>query len=329
MAIGEHSTVLVTGGAGFIGSAFVHHIASAHPGWTIRVLDALTYCGFREHLEGLDTRVQFTEGDIACPNTAAAAVAGCDAVVNFAAESHVDRSIIDSAPFTHTNVDGVQVLLDACRAHAVGRFVQVSTDEVYGDVAGTDRLSLESDAMAPVSPYARSKTEGEAIALAADDLDVVVTRGSNTYGPRQYPEKVIPLFVTNAIDGGLLPVYGDGTAMRDYMHVDDHAAGIHLVLHEGERGAVYNLGAREQINGNDVAAAIVERVGGGEVRFVPDRPEHDMRYAVDPTAAEALGWTRRWSFIDGLNDTVQWYRANSHWWRAVKASPSFRHFDWG
>ena len=331
MPIAPNATVLITGGAGFIGSAYVHLVAQRHPDWTIRVLDALTYCGFREHLAGLEDRVDFTEGDIACTNTVDAAVAGCSAVVNFAAESHVDRSLVDASPFEYTNVQGVRVLLEACAAHNVTRFLQVSTDEVYGDVSGTDRLSIESDPLSPASPYAQSKADAETLVLGATGIDTVMTRGSNTYGPRQYPEKVIPLFVTSAIDDGALPVYGDGSAVRDYMHVDDHCRGIDQVLHKGAvgvAGGVYNLGVRAQIDGCTVAKSIVAAVGAGRIEHVADRPDHDMRYAVDPTSAEALEWTPQIPFSEGLKQTVQWYRDNEPWWRAVKASADFRSFKW-
>jgi len=326
--IPANATVLITGGAGFIGSAYVHLVVRTHPQWSIRVLDALTYCGFREHLAGLDDRVTFIEGDIACADAAHTAVAGCTAVVNFAAESHVDRSLVDASPFEHTNVQGVRVLLEACAAHNVARFLHVSTDEVYGDVFGTDRLSIESDPLAPVSPYAQSKAKAEALVQGATGIDTVITRGSNTYGPRQYPEKIVSLFVTSAIDDGALPVYGDGSALRDYMHVDDHCRGIDQVLHKGVADGIYNLGVRAQIDACTVAKSVVAAVGAGRIEHVVDRPDHDMRYAVDPASAEAIGWTPEIPFSEGLQQTVQWYRDNEAWWRAAKASADFRSFNW-
>ena len=323
------ATVLVTGGAGFIGSNYVQMIARQHPDWTIRVLDLLTYCGNRANLDGLEDRITFVHGDIADASMIDSVVAGCTAVVNFAAESHVDRSLIDSRPFIRTNVEGTQVLLDACRRNEVDRFLHVSTDEVYGDLAGSTHLSMESDVFRPRSPYAASKAAAEHLVHAAHvsfGLDTVITRGSNTYGPRQYPEKIIPLFITNAMEDGSLPIYGKGLAVRDYMHVDDHCAGIDVALHSGVAGKVYNLGARLEINGVEVATAILDALHkpASLMSFVDDRPGHDYRYAVDPSAAEQLGWTRQWSFPDGLKHTVDWYCSNEAWWRPIRSGEHYR-----
>jgi dTDP-glucose 4,6-dehydratase len=307
--------VLVTGGAGFIGSNFVHLLAREQPGVSVVVLDKLTYAGRRENLEPLlsEGRVSLVVGDIADPAVVRAVMAGCDAVVNFAAESHVDRSLQDASPFIQTNVQGTLTLLEAAREIGVARFLHVSTDEVYGDVSGTERHSLEGDRFDPRSPYSASKAAAEHLVrsfFVSYGLDVVITRGSNTYGPRQFPEKIIPLFILNALAGKPLPVYGRGKALRDYMHVEDHALGILAVLNEGVSGEAYNLGARLQVDGNEVAERVLSLTGRPQslLQYVPDRPGHDYRYSVDPSKAEGLGWLRRWSFEDGLAQTVEWYR---------------------
>ncbi len=325
----DRTTILVTGGAGFIGSNYVRHALADHPDWTIRVLDLLTYCGNRDNLAGLGERVVFRQGDIADPSTADAAVEGCSAILNFAAESHVDRSLLDSRPFIHTNVVGTQVLLDAALRHRVPRFLHVSTDEVYGDLVGSDRRSIESDAMCPRSPYAASKAAAEHLVQAAHasgGLNTVITRGSNTYGPRQYPEKIIPLFITNAMADEPLPIYGDGGAIRDYLHVDDHCAGIDLILRAGVPGGVYNLGARLEHTGCQIAEAVLHALGKPESlkSFVADRPGHDLRYAIDPSAAEALGWRPEMDFEYGLTSTVDWYIQNKPWWQAIKSDAQYR-----
>lgn len=316
--------VVVTGGAGFIGANYVHYVLSAHPEWQIVVLDKLTYAGNLENLEAVMHRIEFIQGDIANPADAQKALQGADAVLNFAAESHVDRSLLDPRPFVRTNVEGTLVLLEEARKAGVRRFLHVSTDEVYGDLRGSDRHSLEGDPLRPRSPYAASKAAAEHLVFSygvSYGLDVVVTRGSNTYGPYQYPEKIIPLFITNALEDRPLPIYGDGSAVRDYMHALDHAAGIDLVLHRGTAGEAYNLGAREQISGVPVADAILEALGKplSLKQFVADRPGHDYRYSVDPSKAEALGWVRRYSFSRGLAETIEWYVQNPGWWRRVRA----------
>ncbi|GIW24939.1 dTDP-glucose 4,6-dehydratase [Meiothermus sp.] len=322
--------VVVTGGAGFIGANYVHFALSAHPEWQIVVLDKLTYAGNLENLEGVMHRIEFIQGDIANPADAHKALQGADAVLNFAAESHVDRSLLDPGAFVRTNVEGTLVLLEAARKAGVRRFLQVSTDEVYGDLHGSDHHSLETDPLRPRSPYSASKAGAEHLVFAhgiSHGLDVVVTRGSNTYGPYQYPEKIIPLFITNALEDKPLPLYGDGSAVRDYMHVFDHATGIDTVLHRGVSGEAYNLGAREQISGVQVADAILEILGkpGSLKRFVPDRPGHDYRYSVDPSKAEALGWVRRYSFRQGLEQTVQWYLQNRAWWQRLRSQKEHRY----
>jgi dTDP-glucose 4,6-dehydratase len=309
----ELRKVLVTGGAGFIGSNFVRRSLSAHPQWEITVLDKLSYAGSLDNLAGCMDQIRFLRGDITDEAAVREAMAGADAVINFAAESHVDRSLEDPRPFLRSNVEGVLVLLEEARRVGLPRFLQVSTDEVYGDVAGSEGLSGEGDPLRPRSPYAASKAAAEHLVLAyaaSYGLDAVLTRGSNTYGPHQYPEKIIPLFITRALSGQSLPVYGDGSAVRDYLHVLDHCSGIDLVLHRGESGQIYNLGARSQVSGLEVAERILEILGKPQdlIAFVEDRPGHDYRYAVDPTRAEELGWHREYQFANGLAGTVQWYQ---------------------
>jgi dTDP-glucose 4,6-dehydratase len=336
LAPGAH--LLVTGGAGFIGSAFVRDILGRRDGTLITVLDKLTYAGNRANLAPVEadpeqaTRMRFVEGDIADPvivGSLIAPVAGngapraVDAIVNFAAESHVDRSILDQEAFLRTGVIGVHVLLEAVRAAVRPiRYLQVSTDEVYGSVE-TGR-SVETDALAPRSPYSAAKAAGELLVrsyVVTYGLDAVVTRGSNTYGPYHHPEKLIPLFVTNAIDDLPLPLYGDGLQQRDWLFVSDHAGAIEHVLRNGVSGETYNIPGSAEMANRDVVAALLERLGKpwSLVRSVPDRPGHDRRYALDGSKLAALGWRNRTSFVEGLATTVDWFRANEAWWRAARS----------
>jgi dTDP-glucose 4,6-dehydratase len=310
--------VLVTGGCGFIGSHFVRRLVGR--GDDVVVLDKLTYAGSRVNLEGADHT--FIHGDIADPAVVATAISGCEAVVNFAAETHVDRSILDATNFIHTDVLGTHVLLESARAHGL-RFVQVSTDEVYGDVpkGGSAR---EDDPLRPSSPYAASKAAGDLQVLAhvrTYGVDAVITRGANTYGPYQYPEKLIPLFVTNALSALPLPVYGDGRQRRQWLHVDDHCSAIELVLQAGEHGTVYNIGGEEREN-ILVTESIVRLTGADPalVRHVDDRPGHDRRYSVDSTRISVLGWERRSNFEERLAETVVWYRERRDWWEPLKSA---------
>jgi dTDP-glucose 4,6-dehydratase len=324
--------VLVTGGAGFIGSAFVRRrLASTDD--HIAVLDKLTYAGTRANLAEVESdpplarRFSFVQGDIANPEAVLPLVAEADAVVNFAAESHVDRSILDAEAFLRTGVIGVHVLLEAVRAASEAhgrriRFVQVSTDEVYGAVE--DGLSVESDPMVPRSPYAAAKASGELLARAyhvTHGTDAVITRGANTYGPHQHPEKLIPLFITNAIDDQPLPMYGDGRQQRDWLYVDDHADGVGFVLDRGLSGDVYNICGVGLHENRDVTRAILEALGKpwSLVRSVPDRPGHDARYAMDGSKLTALGWRPHVEFEEGLAATVTWFLANQEWWRRAKS----------
>jgi dTDP-glucose 4,6-dehydratase len=310
--------VLVTGGAGFIGSHFVRRLAAA--GEDVVVLDKLTYAGNPANLDG--TGVELVVGDIADPESVARAAAGCQAIVNFAAETHVDRSILTPRDFIVTDVIGTQTLLEWVRAHGA-RFVQVSTDEVYGDLEAGGR-SRESDPLRPSSPYSASKAAADLQVLAyvrTYGVNASITRGANTYGPRQYPEKLIPLFVTNALDGLPLPVYGDGRQVREWLHADDHCAAIELVLREGEPGEAYNVGGEDYEN-LEVTGRILELTGADPalVRHVEDRAGHDRRYAVDDAKVRALGWAPASSFGErGLRETVDWYRANRAWWEPIKS----------
>jgi dTDP-glucose 4,6-dehydratase len=317
--------VLVTGGAGFIGSHFARRLAAA--GHDVVVLDKLTYAGNLANLQG--TAHDFRHGDISDPTAVAAAARGCDAIVNFAAETHVDRSILAGADFLQTNVTGVRVLLDQARELDL-RLVHVSTDEVYGDLP-PGRSSTEEDALRPSSPYSAAKAGGDLLVLAyvrTYGVDAVVTRGSNTYGPNQYPEKILPLFITNALDGEPLPLYGDGKQVRDWLHVEDHCAGIELALREGEAGGVYNVGGGAEAENIEITRRVLEHTGADEslIRPVDDRPGHDRRYALDTRKLESLGWTRSWSLEDGLAATGDWYRDNRHWWEAIKSSADYRAF---
>ena len=311
--------VLVTGGAGFIGSHFVRRLAQA--GEEVVVLDKLTYAGNQENLDGVDH--EFHRGDIADLDAVAEAAAGCEAIVNFAAETHVDRSILGPADFILTDVLGTQVLLDQARHHGL-RHVQVSTDEVYGDIEPNAPAATEDSPLRASSPYSASKAGGDLQVLAyvrTYGVDALITRGANTYGPRQYPEKFLPLFITNALDGDHLPVYGDGRQRREWLHVDDHCAGIELALREGGAGEVYNVGGQEREN-MDVVRRILDLTGGSPdlVRHVADRPGHDRRYALDSAKLRGLGWSPRHSFdAGGLEDTVEWYRANRDWWEPIKS----------
>jgi dTDP-glucose 4,6-dehydratase len=311
--------VLVTGGAGFIGSQFVRRLAEA--GDEVVVLDKLTYAGNRANLEGVDH--EFHQGDIADPDMVAQAAAGAEAIVNFAAETHVDRSILGPAEFIITDVLGTQVLLDHARHHGI-RHLQVSTDEVYGDIPLEAPASTEESPIRASSPYSASKAGGDLQVLAyvrTYGVDALITRGANTYGPRQYPEKFLPLFITNAFDGLPLPVYGDGRQRREWLHVEDHCTAIELVLREGKGGEVYNVGGQEREN-MEVVRRILDLTGASPdlVRHVEDRPGHDRRYSVDSSKLRALGWTPRFSFdAGGLAETVDWYRANRDWWEPIKS----------
>jgi dTDP-glucose 4,6-dehydratase len=321
--------LLVTGGAGFIGSCYVRDVLGRRDGTRITVLDKLTYAGNEANLAPvrddpeLADRLTFVRGDIADPAVVRPLVESVDAVLNFAAESHVDRSILDPEAFLITGVIGVHVLLEACRtAPARPRFLQVSTDEVYGHVETGH--ATEDAPLAPRSPYAAAKAAGELLVrsyVVTHGLDAVVTRGANTYGPYHHPEKLIPLFITNALDDQPLPLYGDGLQRRDWLYVADHAAAIDFVLRHGESGTTYNVAGDAERTNRDVVALLLERLGKpwSLVREVEDRPGHDRRYAMDGARLRALGWRAAVAFEDGLASTVAWFRTNEAWWRAARS----------
>ena len=324
-----YARLLVTGGAGFIGSCYVRDVLARRDGTRITVLDKLTYAGNEANLAPIRddpeaaARLRFVQGDIADPDVVAPLVEDADAVLNFAAESHVDRSILDPEAFLRTGVIGVHVLLEAARiAGHRPRYLQVSTDEVYGSVeSGSSR---EDDALAPRSPYAAAKAAGEMLVrsyVVTHGLDAVVTRGSNTYGPYHHPEKLIPLFVTNAIDDLPLPLYGDGLQRRDWLFVADHADAIDHVLRHGLAGETYNIPGGVEMANRETVALLLERLGKpwSLVKHVEDRPGHDRRYAMDGSKLAALGWRPRTSFEEGLARTIDWFVANEAWWRAARS----------
>ena len=314
--------LFVTGGAGFIGSNYVRQVLAGHPEDEVVCFDLLTYAGNRASLADVeaDARFDFVQGDVADPDAVGEAMAGCDAVVNFAAESHVDRSILDAGAFVRTNVGGVQVLLDAARRLGVGRFLHVSTDETYGSIeVGSFR---EGDALEPNSPYAASKAAADLRArsyFVTHGLPVVVTRSSNNYGPYQFPEKVLPVFVTNLMEGRPVPLYGDGGNVRDWCWVEDNCRGVDLVLRKGVEGEIYNIGAGNEVPNVDVTRKLLDIFGLGEdmIRWVPDRPGHDRRYSIATDKARALGWEPEMPLDEGLRRTVEWYRDNEDWWRPL------------
>lgn len=327
--------ILVTGGAGFIGSNFIRHLLDARPDVGIVNFDALTYAGNLENLAECqsDARYSFVRGDVADASDVERCFARpIDALVHFAAESHVDRSILDAAAFIRTNVQGTHTLLEAARRNGVGRFVQVSTDEVYGSL-GEKGFFSESSPLAPNSPYAASKAAADLLCRAYHEthrLDVVVTRCSNNYGPYQFPEKLIPLMILNALQDKRLPVYGDGLYTRDWIHVSDHCRGLEQVLLHGASGAVYNIGADQEVKNIDVVKRILALLGKPEslIEYVKDRPGHDRRYAVDAGFIRgSIGWTPLVRFDEGIERTVHWYANNDQWVRRVRSGDYLRYYD--
>jgi dTDP-glucose 4,6-dehydratase len=319
--------IVVTGGAGFIGANFVQHLLAEHPADEVVTLDLLTYAGNLANLEPVmhHPRHRFVRGDVADPDAVAAVLGeGVDAVVNLAAESHVDRSIADAAVFLRTNVVGTQVLLDAARRAGVGRFLQVSTDEVYGSLGPAGAFTEESP-LRPNSPYAASKAAADLLVRAAHHthgLDVVVTRCSNNYGPYQFPEKLIPLFITNALADEPLPLYGDGRNVRDWIHVADHCRGLDLVLRRGRSGETYNIGGGNERENAEIAVLILRELDKPRslIRHVADRPGHDRRYAIDAgKITRELQWAPQHPFADGIVAAIAWYREHRGWWEAVKS----------
>ena len=325
--------VLVTGGAGFIGSNFVRWAHRAHPDWHITTLDKLTYAGRLENLKDVmdSARHTFVKGDIADADVAAPLVKAANLVVHFAAESHVDRSIQAAGDFIRTDVYGTFVLLEAAReAKGLRRFVQISTDEVYGSVP--EGHSRETDELRPRNPYSASKAGADRLAYsywATYGVPVVITRASNNYGPNQFPEKVIPLFITNLIDEIPVPLYGDGLNVRDWLHVDDHCRGIDVVIAKGQDGEVYNIGGGNEVRNVDLTHRILQLTGRTTalIKPVKDRPGHDRRYALDTAKLRSLGWAPQVDFEKGLAETVAWYQQNEWWWRPIKEQdPAYRAF---
>lgn len=322
--------VLVTGGAGFIGSHYTRMILDgSHPGWEdtdVTVLDRLTYAGNRDNLPATHPRLTFVEGDICDTGLLREVLPGHDAVVHFAAESHVDRSLHSAAEFVRTNVGGTQTVLDACLATGVERVVHVSTDEVYGSI--TEGAWTETRPLLPNSPYAASKASSDLIARSywrTHGLNLSITRCSNNYGPYQHPEKLIPLFVTNLLQGEQVPLYGDGRNIREWLHVDDHCRAIQLVLTRGRAGEIYNVGGGNEQTNLQITDRLLDLLNAAPsmVRRVQDRKGHDLRYALDETKIrEELGYAPAISFEDGLADTVAWYRDNPNWWKAAKDRPT-------
>ena len=325
--------VLVTGGAGFIGSNFVRFALGAHHDWRLTTLDKLTYAGRRENLHDVMShpRHQFVHGDICDAAISAPLVEKANVVVHFAAETHVDRSILAAGEFIKTDVEGTFVLLEAARrARAMKRFIQISTDEVYGSLAtGTSR---ETDELKPRNPYAASKAGADRLAYsywATYQMPVIITRASNNYGPYQFPEKLIPLFATNAIDDIPVPLYGDGRNVRDWLHVLDHCRAIDLLIDQGVEGEVYNIGGGNELMNVDLTYKVLDTLGKPRslIRPVADRPGHDRRYCLDTTKLRSIGWSPQVAFADGLRDTLDWYRANAWWWRPIKEQdPRFKSY---
>jgi dTDP-glucose 4,6-dehydratase len=328
--------LVVTGGCGFIGSNFIRDQLKRYPEQSLVNIDKLTYAGNPENLKDIDgdPRYRLQKLDICDRDSIQALLTAVkpDALVNFAAESHVDRSILDSGPFIQTNVVGTQILLDACRQAKVARFVQVSTDEVYGSL-GAEGFFTEATALAPNSPYSASKTAADVLVRAychTFGFPGVITRCSNNYGPYQFPEKIIPLFISKALEDKPLPVYGTGENVRDWIHVHDHCRGIDAALRQGQPGEVYNFGGHQEIRNIDLTRMLLELLGKPQtlIEFVRDRPGHDLRYAIDCSKAEReLDWRPQVSFRQGIRDTIDWYQANSEWVNRIKTSEYLKYYE--
>ncbi|GGA43251.1 dTDP-glucose 4,6-dehydratase [Paenibacillus physcomitrellae] len=319
--------LLVTGGAGFIGSNFVHYMLKEHPEYEIINVDALTYAGNLENLKSIESSPNYTFVKADIQDKAAMDVLfqqGIDVVVNFAAESHVDRSILDPAIFVKTNVLGTQVLLDTAKKYGITKFVQVSTDEVYGTL-GLTGFFTEETPLAPNSPYSASKAGGDLLVRAYHEtfgLPVNITRCSNNYGPYQFPEKLIPLMISRAVNDQPLPVYGDGLNIRDWLYVEDHCSAIDLVIHQGASGEVYNIGGSNERTNLQIVKTILAELGKPEslITFVQDRPGHDRRYGIDPTKLTSeLGWTPKHNFESGIKETIRWYLEHQEWWSRIQS----------
>ena len=313
--------ILVTGGAGFIGTNFIRYWIRNHPKDQITVLDKLTYAGRRENLQEVFDRIHFIQGDICDKKIVSQAMAGCDRVFHFAAESHVDRSINDAGDFVRTNLTGTYTLLEVAREEDIDRFIHVSTDEVYGSTLS--RSFCEEDPLAPSSPYSATKAGSDLLALSyftTHGLPVIVTRSSNNFGPYQYPEKMIPLMILNALENKKLPVYGDGKNIRDWLYVDDNCIGIDTVAQKGKCGEIYNLAAQNEFENLDIVRRILKILGKPEnfITFVSDRPGHDRRYSLQTDKVAKLGWKPKVTFDEGLQKTVSWYCDHKNWWESLR-----------
>ena len=315
--------ILVTGGCGFIGSNFIKQILKKYPAYKIVNLDKLTYCGNLDNLRDIekDSRYTFIKGDICDKKIVDKAITGCGVVINFAAESHVDRSIEDASAFIRTNIQGVYVLLEAAKKHNIKRFIQISSDEVYGSIRkGSFK---ETSPLRPNSPYSAAKAGGDHLALAyykTFKLPVILTRSSNNFGPYQYPEKVIPLFITNLLENKKVPLYGDGLNVRDWLYVADNCSAIDLVLHKGKIGEVYNIGGSFEIPNIELTKIILKNLGKTDkmIHYVTDRLGHDRRYSLDSAKVRKLGWKPSKSFDTAIKETINWYKANTTWWQKLK-----------
>ncbi len=326
--------LLVTGGAGFIGSNFIRHIRQEHPDWEITNLDKLTYAGNLENLKDIQDQpgYHFVKGDIADRKLVDKLLSqGLDVIVNFAAESHVDRSILDASPFIETNVKGTQVLLEGAKKHGIQRFLQVSTDEVYGSI--NSGHFTEESLLSPNSPYSASKTAADLLCRAyfkTHHLPAIVTRCTNNLGPYQFPEKLIPLVITNALENKPVPVYGDGLNIRDWIFVGDHCRALDAVIQKGQLGGIYNIGGGNEKTNLELIRKLLELLNKPQslIQFVTDRPAHDRRYAVDCTRITTeLGWKPAYSFEKALNATVDWYLKNESWWRSIKSGEYAKYYE--
>ena len=317
--------IIVTGGAGFVGSNFIAHIMDKYQEYEVINLDKLTYCGNLENLRGVENnpRYTFVEGDIADPKIVdAIAERGIDAIVNFAAETHVDRSIVDPNAFLHTNIHGTFTLLEAVKKYGIKKFVQISTDEVYGSIEkGSFR---ETDPLNPSSPYSAAKAGADLLIFSyfkTFNLPVSITRSSNNFGPFQYPEKLIPLFITNILENKKIPLYGDGMNVRDWVYVKDHCEAIDMVLHNGENGQIYNIGSNHEKSNLEITHTILKELGAStsDIQYVKDRPGHDRRYSLNcEKIKNELGWQSKYDFDKALTLTIQWYKDNKEWWGKIK-----------
>ena len=321
--------LLITGGAGFIGSNFIRYLFKRYPHYKIINLDKLTYAGNLENLKDIENnpRYQFVKGDICDEKIVFKVAQEVDGIINFAAETHVDRSLFDPQSFIKTDILGTQVLLEATRKYNISRFLQVSTDEIYGSI---EKGSFkESDSLSPSSPYSASKAGGDLMVLAyfkSFRLPVLITRGSNTFGPYQYPEKFIPLFITNLLENKKVPLYGKGENIRDWIYVLDHCSGIDFVFHRGKEGEIYNLGGGNERSNIEITKFILEELGKDEsyIEYVTDRPGHDFRYSLNCSKIKNLGWQPKYSFEEALKETIRWYKENKEWWEKIKSGKYFQ-----